>query len=138
MPLGSYRIKGLPRDLEEMFDGSHQETHVFEDVAAMSSPLSIGRQTEEGGEGLSGPERVSIIYPLPGDHFLMIEDGHQVIRLESISSLAINYVDWFIDGRHFARTGPPYNTWWGLERGRHTITAVGPNKTGDSVEITVE
>jgi len=61
-----------------------------------------------------------------------------MIRLEIVSAKPLQYVDWFIDGRHYTRVKPPYNTYWKLEKGRHQIAAVTPFKKGDSVEIIVE
>ena len=40
-------------------------------------------------------------------------------------------------GREYDKVGPPYKTKWHLSRGIHTLTAVGPGHSGDSVEIEV-
>lgn len=159
LPLGSYRLKGFPRDLEEVFDDRQQDVNQFDDLPGIrvrdpenkekpsfkireslhdNDHFTIGTQGEINGQDFSGSDSVRIIYPLPDDRFLMDDDGRQSIRLESVSSASLGYVDWFIDGKHYSRTGPPYNIWWDLERGRHNITAVGPNNTGDSIRITVE
>jgi hypothetical protein len=68
----------------------------------------------------------------------MQDDGGQSIRRESVSSVPLGYVDWFVDGKPYARTSPPYNTYWPLEKDSHTIIAVGPNNKGDSIKIIVE
>jgi hypothetical protein len=99
---------------------------------------SIGSgMNEEQGSSTDGP--VSIVYPLPYDRFVMEKNKRvQIIRLEAVSAKPMAYVDWFIDGLHYARVSPPYHTYWNLERGRHDITAVTPYKKGDSVQIIVE
>jgi penicillin-binding protein 1C len=157
LPLGSYRLSGFSRDLEELFD-SPQDVNEVDDLPGIrirssekgasapsvhqvlysTSHVTISRQDESEERKFSGSDAVSITYPLPGDRFLMQDDGEQSIRLESVTSVPMGYVDWFVDGKHYARTRPPYNAYWNLERGSHTIMAVGPNNTGDSIKIIVE
>lgn len=159
LPLGSYRLKGFPRDLEEVFDARQQDSGQFDDLPGIrvrnpekedeiplaeekllsgSERVTIGNQSDEERHVGAGSGTLSIIYPLPGDRFLTEEGRRQSIRLESVSSAPLGYVDWFIDGKHYTRTSPPYSTYWDLERGRHTLTAVGPDNVGDSIRITVE
>lgn len=158
LPLGNYRLSGFSRDLEEIFDRPQDVNELDElpgirvrnyeqKVAAVpsethvlsgTSHVTISRQDESEERNFSKSYTVSITYPLPGDRFLMQDDGRQSIRLESVSSVPLGYVDWFVDGKYYARTRPPYNTYWHLEKGSHTIMAVGPNNTGDSIKITVE
>ncbi len=68
----------------------------------------------------------------------MNEQAETEIRLEGIATASIPYIDWFIDGMHKGRTGPPYQLTWELQPGSHRIMAVGPDHTGDSIVVIVE
>lgn len=100
-------------------------------------PIGKGVDNDES-RYISSDAWINITYPLPFDRFVLLNNDNQAIRLESVSTKPVKYVDWFINSRHYARTGPPYHAYWRLEKGRHIITAVLPNKKGDSVEIMVE
>lgn len=173
LPLGTYRLKGFPRELEEVFDTGQQDDDYLGDLPGIRVLSPERTPLEKTSDNIAGdnapmsqaqtdieqksPKKVtigtlhanekqvgavfgtlSIIYPLSEDRFLTDEGGRQSIRLESVSSAPLGYVDWFIDGKHYVRTGPPYSASWDLERGRHTLTAVGPDNVGDSIKITVE
>lgn len=158
---GSYRLEGFSRNLEEVFNDKPGSDELFkeqpgihiknnlrqvEDNTAKSvidksreKHYSIGLGIDDNNrENMPLENQISITYPLPNDRFIFSDRNSQIIRLESISQRPVRYIDWFIDGRHYARTGPPYYTYWKMERGRHTIIAVAPDKKGDSVEIVVE
>ena len=47
-------------------------------------------------------------------------------------------VNWFVDGREYAATGPPYELSLPLERGHHRLTVIGPDGLGDNLEVAVE
>ena len=156
---GSYRLRGFSKRLEDVFCEDPVGDSLFEDRIGIrtknsdreeglsNSPItkqgqrhhySIGnRMDEERNASVDGP--LSIIYPLPNDRFIFGKnEAARMIRLEIVSAKPVQYVDWFIDGRHYTRVNPPYNTYWKLEKGRHQIAAVTPFKKGDSVEIIVE
>jgi len=99
---------------------------------------SIGKM--EDSPRRVGPGRpIAIAYPLPGDRFVLGRgEVPKLIRLEAIASRPLPYVDWFIDGLHFARARPPYHAYWNLERGKHNLTVVSPDRQGESIEIVVE
>ncbi len=83
--------------------------------------------------------QVEIAYPLPRDRFVL--DRSQPapsIRLDAVIAARAPYVDWYIDGRHYAQVGPPYSVYWTLFPGLHEITLSAPGMTGDSVRIGVE
>ena len=152
---GNYRLSGFRRELDEVFDGPEAdpspefsgirvhtgeapEKHIEKELYKESTHTTIsadkGKQVDQQHSG----DAVRIVYPLPGDRFLSDEEDGLVVRLESVSSSALAYVDWFIDSMHFRRVGPPYRTYWKPEKGTHTIMAVGPDNAGDSITITVE
>jgi hypothetical protein len=62
----------------------------------------------------------------------------QKIRLSAVCEKPYSEVVWFIDGMEYASIGPPYTIEWPLERGRHKIAVVGPDRSGDSVTIEVQ
>ena len=158
---GNYRLRGFSRNLEEVFqedpvgealmsdligirvrNETDQEISPHPVISRHGSPkdhYSIGVEMVEEEEASSADGPVSIVYPLPHDRFVMEKNRRgQIVRLEVLSPKPMAYVDWFIDGLHYARVGPPYHTYWNLERGRHDITAVTPYKKGDSVQIIAE
>ncbi|MBI5205843.1 MAG: penicillin-binding protein 1C [Nitrospirae bacterium] len=159
---GSYRLKGFSRNLENVFQEEqvndlisdelpgiriknrgqkeNQASNAAMDTVNKMDHYSVGAETEDRDETYTYPDnRLSITYPLPHDRFIIDKNKTaQVIRLETISYKPIKYMDWFIDGRHYARTGPPYHTYWKLEKGKHSIMAVAPDRKGDSIEVTVE
>lgn len=159
---GSYRLKGFSRNLENVFQEEQINDLISDELpgiriknrgqkenqvsnAAMitvnkMNHYSIGAETENRDETYIYPDnRLNITYPLPHDRFIIDKNKTaQVIRLETSSYRPIKYMDWFIDGRHYARTGPPYHTYWKLEKGKHSIMAVAPDRKGDSIEVTVE
>ncbi len=82
---------------------------------------------------------VKIIYPLDHDSFVVNQyEKNQMIKLQAIVDRPVAYVDWYMNGTLFKRTGPPYQAYWPLEKGRYRITAVTPSNRGDSVGVTVE
>ena len=99
---------------------------------------SIGGTPEDFGIYHKPDIEVSIIYPLQHNRFISDRNNPQVIKLETAATQPVGYIDWFVDGIHYARVGPPYHAFWKLERGRHNITAVAPNNIGDSIDIVVE
>lgn len=131
---GNYRLKG---DSDELGELLHDE------VAVASSPsnhYSIGNRDtgiKEMHHDLDNAIRIR--YPLPDDHFVM-EKGNpdQLIKLEAVSDKPVRYVDWFIDGKPYKRTGAPYHVYWKPEKGRHNITVSTPDNIGDSIRIKVE
>jgi penicillin-binding protein 1C len=138
---GSYRLKGIPINLKDRIEPDQRQT-MIEDTAVnftkdAKGHFSIGKK---GWKGLRANESaLRIIYPLPGDHFILERNGtEQAIKFEAEADMPMRYVDWFVDGTLYRRTGPPYYVYWRPEKGRHVITAVTPENTGDSVSITVD
>jgi len=159
--VGGYRLRGFSNNLEDVFQEdptgeslfadrtgirvrnvTDQENSVSHTIAAteeQKNHYSIGSEIHDEDESSSSDGRLIILYPLPHDHFMLGKNRvGETIRFEVVSHKPVAYIDWFIDGMHYARVGPPYGTYWNLERGKHDITAVTPHKKGDSVEIVVE
>jgi penicillin-binding protein 1C len=131
------KTKGDSEDKEVYSGKNNKNTSVIK--TSKKIHYSIGKEVDDNeSRYISSDSWISITYPLPFDRFILSDNNNQVIRLEAISMEPVKYVDWFIDGRHYAKTGLPYHVYWRLERGRHTIMAVAPDRKGDSVEIMVE
>ena len=82
---------------------------------------------------------VRIIYPLDQDRFVLKHsEKDQRIKLQAVVGRPVSYVDWFVNGTWFKRTGPPYQVVWPLEQGNYRITAVTPSNVGDAVHVQVE
>ena len=83
--------------------------------------------------------RVTIASPLPGDRFLL-PPGQDTVVLSVRADCRAPFprVTWFIDGREYAATGPPYELSLPLERGHHRLTVIGPDGLGDTLEVAVE
>jgi penicillin-binding protein 1C len=143
---GRFRLAGFDQDLRKTFQGP---------VAASPQPgarpghrgvaVVAGRQTAyvndvpvpARADGLA--LRVSISSPLNGDRYLLPPHS-EVVRVTSqaLCRDPLRRVNWFVDGREVAATGPPYELPLELPRGRHRITVVGPGSQGDSVEGSVQ
>lgn len=88
---------------------------------------------------VSADAEIRIIYPLDHDRFVLNRNEQsQMIKLQAAVARPVSYVDWFVNGRLFKRTVPPYMTYWPLEEGKYSITAVTPSNGGDAVHVTVE
>ena len=150
---GGYRLKGFSKNLENVFQdyslSDDSLTIRIRNKGQTKSPnmakipdkgyrYSIGGTSEDFGIYHKPDIKVSIIYPLQHNRFISDRNNPQVIRLETAATQPVGYIDWFVDGLHYARVGPPYHAFWKLERGRHNITAVAPNNIGDSIDIVVE
>jgi membrane carboxypeptidase/penicillin-binding protein PbpC len=83
--------------------------------------------------------RVSISSPLNGDRYLLPPHS-EVVRVtgKALCRESFKEINWFVDGREVAATGPPYELPLELSRGRHRITVVSPGSQGDSVEVFVQ
>ncbi|MBI4644696.1 MAG: penicillin-binding protein 1C, partial [Deltaproteobacteria bacterium] len=142
---GRYRLAGFNPDLNRVFrpgivagapPGSARGPGAR---ALLPSPL-IG----EGviSPGASAPEagsRISIVYPLAGDRFLLAPQAEEVeVTLKALCRVRMEQVSWFVDGREAGTVGPPYHLTVPLPRGRHTLTALGPDGLGDTVEVSVQ
>jgi penicillin-binding protein 1C len=83
--------------------------------------------------------QVTIAAPLNGDRFLVPPGQDSVtLSLRAACRAPFPQITWFVDGREYAATGPPYELSLLLGRGRHRLTVVGPNGLGDNLEIAVE
>ncbi|MDD2904592.1 MAG: transglycosylase domain-containing protein, partial [Syntrophales bacterium] len=135
---GRYRLAGFDANLDRAFRLGLAAGLPFR---TNSHPPAAG----SGGGGYPGSGalreggRVSILYPLPGDRFLVAPQREEVeITLKARCRAAVPQVSWFVDGREVGAVGPPYQLQVPLPRGRHRLTALGPDGLGDTVEVSVQ
>ena len=115
---GNYRLAGFSRDLAKTFQVENR----------------IYKNTERRYE--STAPSIQITSPVNGEIFIMdLNRGAYQIELDASSSLPVPEITWYVDGKEYDKVGPPYKTKWRLSKGTHTITAVGPGHSGDSVEV---
>lgn len=162
---GRFRLSGFGDDLRAVFQDPWEgvEERLDEPVvrirtAAASGTMSPTPDREEGARdrprghysigaeevpsgrpGATEGADVRIVYPLDRDRFVrdrFTED--QFIRFQAVVDRTVAYVDWFVNGRLYKRTGPPYQTYWPLRSGTYRITAVTPDDAGDSIRLAVE
>ncbi len=123
---GRFRLAGFDPDLQRVFRGESAA------APAVAWTLPSARDYREGA-------RVSIVYPLPGDRFLLApRDEDLEVTLKARCRHHMRQVSWFVDGREVGTVGPPYQLTVSLARGRHRLTALGQDGMGDSIEVSVQ
>ncbi|MFZ5451960.1 MAG: penicillin-binding protein 1C [Thermodesulfobacteriota bacterium] len=129
---GRYRLAGFDPNLDRTLGRG---------LAGASFPPASrgGGGSYPGSAALREGGRVSILYPLPGDRFLLAPQREEVeITLKARCRAAVRQVSWFVNGREVGAVGPPYQIQAPLPRGRHRLTALGPDGLGDTVEVSVQ
>jgi penicillin-binding protein 1C len=126
--LGQYRLQGFGEDLESVFDNPWKKIEGREEASL---------EIENSPKYFSN--RIRIIYPFNNDRFLLGRNAKNgIIKLWAISEKPVKYITWYINGREYAKTQPPYQIYWRLKKGKHSIIAFDPNNIGDEVIIRVE
>jgi len=82
--------------------------------------------------------RISIVSPHDGDRFVRSTDEDNLVRLRAIPEAPLTEVIWLVDGLETARVGPPYEAFWPMQPGAHTITVLSPGEEAAQIRITVE
>jgi penicillin-binding protein 1C len=137
---GRFRLAGFPQDLDRVFTPAPPPPP--------ATRLTPGTRITLGHPGSFAPPLppdprqpplVTIEAPLTGSRFLL-PPGEQALRLRLRAGCRtpLPAVTWFVNGREEAVVGPPYELTLELPRGRHRLTAAGPDHTGEVVEVTVE
>jgi hypothetical protein len=139
---GRYRLAGFDPDLNRVFRPGFEAPGSYRPEAALSTPpfpAKRGGVSYPRAAVLRAGSRVSIVYPLAGDRFLMAPQAEAVeITLKAMGRAPVKQVSWFVNGREVGTVGPPYQLSVPLPRGRHTLTALGLDGTGDTVEVSVQ
>jgi penicillin-binding protein 1C len=124
---GRFRLAGFDPDLGRVF---RPGVAAAAPAAAWTSPAA-----PPPGE----VSRVNIVYPLPGDRFLLApRDENMEVTLKAMCRSRMRQVSWFVDGMEVGTVGPPYRLTVPLARGRHRLTALGQDGMGDTVEVSVQ
>jgi penicillin-binding protein 1C len=143
---GRFRLADFDQDLRNTFQGPvaagpnppgrHQRSKAVV-IAGLHTAFSGNVPNPGRADGLTF--QVSINSPLNGDRYLL-PPCSEVVRVTSkaLCREPFKKINWFVDGREVAATGPPYELPLELGRGRHRITVVGPGSQGDSVEVFVQ
>jgi penicillin-binding protein 1C len=138
---GRYRLAGFDPDLNRVFKpggaaGTRRAVAPSGDrVSINGAPAWVQPAAPTPGEGV----RVSIVYPLAGDRFLLNPQAEAVeVTLKALCRRKERKVSWFVNGREVGAVGPPYRLTVPLPRGRHRLTVLGPDGLGDTVEVTVQ
>ncbi len=133
---GRYRLAGFNPDLDRVFKGEAGSAS-----GTLKTPGPLAPFLSPAGEGAGRDEisRISILYPLSGDRFLLTPQAEEVeVTLKAMCRARTEEVVWFVDGREAGVVGPPYQLAVPLSRGRHRLTAMGRDGVGDSVEVSVQ
>ncbi len=124
---GRFRLAGFDPNLSRVFRPES------------SSPRPTSTRTPPVIPDPRGGSRINIVYPLAGDSFLLAPRDEGVeVTLKALCRNRMRQVSWFVDGREVGTVGPPYRLTVTLARGRHHLTALGPDGLGDSVEVSVQ
>ena len=117
---GNYRLAGFSKNLNQTFQ---KRNRIYRDT---------GRRYEPADSS------IQITSPVHGEIFILNpnKDAYET-ELDASSSQPLPEITWYVDGREYDKVGPPYKTRWRFSRGTHTLTAVGPGHSGDSVDIEV-
>jgi penicillin-binding protein 1C len=132
-PQHSNRVKGASGQ------PSHHNNSVNKKLSLGHNPILHLHHTLFPALAAHKDPQVSITAPLPGDRFL-VPPGQDAVTLSLKAACRAPFpqVTWFIDGREYAATGPPYELSLPLGRGRHRLTVIGPDGLGDNLEVSVE
>jgi hypothetical protein len=152
---GRFRLDGFGDDLRTVFDDPwdaagddtggpvvRMRNQPEKTATPVGGEGDVGRRfLISGDNGPAGGEEsgLAIVYPLDHDRFVAnLFSGPSVITLQATVSRPVPYVDWYVNGVAYKRTGPPYQAAWRLEQGRYVIFAVDPSNRGDRVQVSVE
>ncbi len=136
---GRYRLAGFSMDLQETFHGSLGKAQQVTTGMRPGDKVTLGANSAPRVKPLALEPLVTVVYPLNGDRFLLKPQSHGVrLTLKAVCQEPIPKVAWFVDGWEAGTSGPPYELKVDLDRGRHRLTVVGPDRVGDEVEVIVQ
>ena len=127
-----YRLAGVTPDLDRLFVPPPEVRPVpYEGPVRIGAPEDVPAGAPES--------ELRILYPLDGDRYILSPGEESIpLRLEAAAEIAVERVEWFVDGEEVGAAGPPYTLLWEAGRGRHRVMAVDGNGFGRSIEVTVE
>ncbi|MGC9195894.1 MAG: penicillin-binding protein 1C [Syntrophobacteraceae bacterium] len=148
---GRFALQGFGANLEEIFQkGTGGKEKGRRSPRPENGLVTIAPESEDPLAGLirfvasqepgsmEKPCKIAIVSPLDGDRFVIDpSQKRKTIEFSAVADKPMKEVVWFVNGVQYAVSPPPYTVQWRLERGRYTITAVAPDKTAGSVNISV-
>jgi len=157
---GSYLLKGFNEDLDSVFEmplnpskpdsGNAVQVHsatlpvkhakTYNIPETSPAKVIVGSSTDSS-QILTGHvfNRLEITNPIDGDRFVLHpEYPDQAIQLSIMLQQPVDNITWFVDGMEYSKSAPPYEVFWTVEKGQHTITAVASGIHADSVTIMVD
>jgi hypothetical protein len=142
---GRYRLSGFDHDLENLFEPDESavaNTAPGGDHAGAGRRVHLGSSSDEDrwpGRAPAEASRATIVYPLDRDRFVLDRYHPDTgVVLRAVCEGPVERLTWFIDGREFAATGPPYEVVWQPDRGPHRVAVAAAGVVGDSVQVMVE
>ena len=81
---------------------------------------------------------IKIVSPHNNDTYLMSNYRENFVHLRAIPEGPCGEIIWLINGNEFIRTPPPYEAYWPMKPGEHTITALGESEFASQIKILVE
>ncbi|MGM0598876.1 MAG: penicillin-binding protein 1C [Candidatus Rifleibacteriota bacterium] len=81
---------------------------------------------------------IKIVSPHNNDTYLMSNYHENFLHLRAIPEGSCGEIIWMINGNEFIRTSPPYEAYWPMKPGKHTITALGESEFASQITISVE
>lgn len=81
---------------------------------------------------------IKIVSPHNDDTYLMSNYHENFLHLRAIPDGACSEIIWLINGDEFIRTPPPYEAYWPMKPGKHTITALGESEFASQITISIE
>ncbi|MGB6063560.1 MAG: penicillin-binding protein 1C [Desulfomonilaceae bacterium] len=101
-------------------------------VAAYESSSTMGPRSA------AATSRVEIVSPHNFDRFILSPYGSSRVLFRAVPHPVVDHVVWLVDGVEIVRTHPPYEFFWKLVRGRHTVHAVIPKGAAAKVIFQVD
>jgi penicillin-binding protein 1C len=105
------------------------------DSSKQSIPqISIGQSSQANNSW----NKLRIVSPHDGDRFVLSASNENYVRLRAIPETTVPEITWLIDGSEYIRTAPPYEAYWPMKQGQHTITALTESEVAAQITILVE
>lgn len=132
-----HQDQGAQHELPAAFAGWVDDHNISSDSSAWR--LARHEQPAETTHSVAEAVGLQITYPLANDHFRLDSSSAPYrIPLKVRLDRPFPWVRWFVDGIELARVGPPYEMEWTLRRGKHSISASGPDMLGAEVTLFVD
>lgn len=110
------------------------DPYQLEEVKKKSAKIT----SESGSITKNDSVGVKILSPYDGDRYVLSPSHDNLCFLRALPDETVDEVIWIIDGFEFERTKAPYETYWPMTKGEHTIRAMALGDIATEVTIYVE